>query len=128
MIRTDTTQLEFKDGIAFMTVTGKISEADMATALDWLKAQAKIHAEFNLCIEMDKLEFPSLDAFKEEFGRLGEVFKMAKSMKKCALISGSGFVRTFAKVEGALWPGLEIRAYERDERNEAIDWLKMGLG
>ncbi|CAM3762881.1 STAS/SEC14 domain-containing protein [Litorimonas haliclonae] len=128
MIKTSTTQLDFKDGIAFMTVTGKVSEADMTAALDWLQSQAEQQAEFNLCVEMDKLEFPSLGAFKEEFGRLGEVFKMAKSMKKCALISRSGFVRTFAKVEGALWPGLEIHVYEPEERPDAVAWLKMGLG
>ncbi len=128
MIKTSTTQLDFKDGIAFMTVTGKISEADMKTALDWLQSQAEQHAEFNLCMEMEKLDFPSLGAFKEEFGRLGEVFQMAKSMKKCALISRSGFVRTFAKVEGALWPALEIHVYEPEERAEAVAWLKAGLG
>ena len=123
-MRTDNTQLEFKDGIAFMTVTGKVSEADMATALDWLKAKAETHAQFNMCVVMDTLDFPSLGAFKEEFGRLGEVFKMAKAMKKCALISGSGFVRTFAKVEGALWPGLEIHVFEPGEQGEALVWLK----
>lgn len=128
MFQTDTTELEFKDGIAFMTVTGKISEVDMAAILDWLKAQAQTHAEFNMCVEMDQLDFPDLGAFKQEFSRIGEVFQMAKSMKKCALISGSGFVRTFAKVEGALWPGLEIHVFEAGERDEAVTWLKAGRG
>ncbi len=76
-----------------------------------------------MCMIMKEMEWPSLAAVKEEFSRLGEVLDMLKHMDKCAVVSDSGFVRTVAKIEGALFRGLTVKAFEMDEKDEALGWL-----
>jgi len=124
MITTDAMELAFKDDIAMMTIYGRLTEEDMGLCLDWLKAEIGTHGSFNLLMTMTKMKWPTAAAYKEEFSRLGDVFKMTKAIKKCAVVSDSRFVRTVSSIEGALIPRFEIKAFDGDEADAALAWLK----
>ena len=43
--------------------------------------------------------------------------------ERCAVLTDTAWLRTASEVEGALIPGLQVRAFRSDQELEAEDWL-----
>ena len=68
-------------------------------------------------------EMPTFGALSVEFRLMPKLFSLISKFDYCAVISDAGWLRTAAEIEGALIPGLEIRAYTSEEREVAEAWL-----
>ncbi|WP_176219196.1 STAS/SEC14 domain-containing protein [Planktotalea arctica] len=55
--------------------------------------------------------------------RLPSLFALLTRLDKCAVLSDENWLRKAAAVDGALFPGLEIKSFEPDERDAAEAWL-----
>jgi hypothetical protein len=58
-----------------------------------------------------------------EFSRLPKLFGLLGKFEKCAVLSDAAWLRTAAEVEGALFPGITIKAFKMDEEEAAEAWL-----
>ncbi|WP_371396108.1 STAS/SEC14 domain-containing protein [Fretibacter rubidus] len=122
--KTDTMTLKLDNNIAYMTVTGKMSDEDMKEALNWFDTVTEEHGDVQLCVDIAKMDFPSLKAVKQSFVRLGDMLRYPNDIDKCAVLTDSSFLRSTAEVEGAVIPDLEIQAYDMEALPQAVNWLK----
>ncbi|WP_333713965.1 STAS/SEC14 domain-containing protein [Yoonia sp.] len=66
---------------------------------------------------------PSLGAIGVEMARLPKLFGLLGKYDRCAVLTDIPWLRTAAEMEGALIPGLEIKAFALDAVDDAESWL-----
>lgn len=123
-LKTESLELEFNDGIAHMTVSGVIAAEPMASGLEWFREAGAANGDFNIHVSMPKAAFPDLGAVGKGFRAVADVLRAVQGADKCAVVTDSMFIQNTAKVEGAVIPGLTIRAFNSEEDSYALAWLK----
>jgi len=123
-LHSDNLNLKYEDGIAYMSVSGTVSQEEMAESLGWFSDVAESNDNFNMCVDMAKSDFDGLGEVRKGFTRVADVLRAVPSVDKCAVLTDSMFLRNSAKVEGAVIPGLEIEAYKIEDIAPAVSWLK----
>ena len=66
---------------------------------------------------------PSLDAIVIEFSRLLPMFRWMKKFDRAAVLTDKAWLKKASELEGVLFPGLKIKAFRRDQKAEAEEWL-----
>ena len=106
-----------------LDITGKIDSDMMRSGLDDLIAKSKDVRNGRMLYTLTHFEIPSMAALGIEFTRLPQLFALIGKFDKIAVISDTHWVRTWAEVEGALIPGLKIKAYAMTNKADAEKWL-----
>ena len=60
---------------------------------------------------------------KIELSRLPAMFGLMKKFDRAAVLTDKTWLKKVSEFEGALYPGLEIKAFNRDQKAEAEAWL-----
>ena len=98
----------------------------MKWGLDDLIAKSEGVAHGRMLYRITEFEMPTLGAIGIELSRLPKLFALIARFDRCAVLSDASWIRTAADVEGALFPGLEIKAFPLDEVAAAEAWLAEG--
>lgn len=109
-----------------ITLSGKIDAEMMRTALDDLIEKSEGVTNGVMCYRISDFAMPDLGALGVEFARLPKLFGLLGKFDQCAVLSDAGWIRTAAEIEGALLPGLEIKAFELNQEDAAEAWLAKG--
>lgn len=74
----------------------------------------------------DIVEFhlPSLGAIRIEFSRLPAMFKLMRKFDRAAILTDKAWIKKVSDFEGFLFPGLGIKAFNRDQKGAAESWLE----
>ena len=105
-------------------LSGKLNDEGMITALDELVATSKDIENGRMLYDVVEFHLPSLDAIVIEFSRLPSMFGLLKKFKRAAILTDKTWLKKASELEGLLFPGLEIKAFSRDQRAEAEAWLE----
>lgn len=108
-------------------LSGKLTSEEMAKGLDDLIAKSQDVNEGVMLYTITTFAFPDLGAIAVEMARLPKLFGLLARFDRCAVLCDAGWIRTAAEVEGALFPGIDIKAFELNEREQAEAWLKTGM-
>ena len=73
----------------------------------------------------DGIDFnlPSSGAIAIEWSRLPSMFGFIGKFDRAAVLSGRNWIKKVSEFEGMLIPGLEIKAFDREQKEEAEAWL-----
>ena len=123
-LTTESLKLEFNDDVACMTVSGVIAAESMKEGLEWVRGARGEREDFNIRVNMAKADFPDLSAVSKGFRGVADFLRAVPEASKCALVTDSMFIQNTAKVEGAVIPGLTIRAFNSDEEDYAAAWIR----
>lgn len=104
-------------------ISGSIDAETMRRALDDLLAQSEDIRDGRMLYTITDFSMPSLGAIGVEMSRLPKLFGLLSKFDRCAVLSDANWLRKAAEVEGALFPGLEIKSFELGERDAAEAWL-----
>jgi len=104
-------------------LSGKLDAEDMKLALDELVSKSENIENGRMLYEIIDFHLPSLGAIGVEFSRLPEMFGLIKKFDRAAVLTDKTWLKKASEFEGALFPGLEIKAFNRDQKAEAEDWL-----
>lgn len=104
-------------------LNGRIDADVMRTALDDLIAKSEDVTHGRMLYRIPEFAMPTPGAIGVELARLPKLFGLLGKFDRCAVLSDSGWLRKAAEVEGALFPGLEIRSFELTETEQAEAWL-----
>lgn len=107
-----------------LELRGTLDADMMAAALDELVAKSEGLADGRMLYTIPEFAMPTLGAIAIELRRLPRLFGLLRRFKRCAVLSDAGWLRTAASIEGALIPGLEIKAFPLDQRTAAEAWLE----
>lgn len=104
-------------------MSGKLDSDEMKIALDELVSKSKDIENGKMLYEVIDFHLPSLAAIGIEFSRLPSMFRLMKRFDRAAVLTDKVWLQKVSELEGALYPGLEIKAFNRDQKVEAEAWL-----
>ncbi len=105
-------------------LSGKLDSEEMKTALDELVDKSGTIEDGRMLYDVIDFHMPSLSAIAIEFSRLPEMFGLIKRFSKAAVLSDKNWIKKASELEGMLIPGVEIKAFDREQREEAENWLE----
>ena len=106
-----------------IVLKGRIDADAMRQGLDDLIAKSEGMEHGRMFYRIEDFAMPTMAAFGVEFSRLPKLFGLLGKFDKCAVICDTAWLRTAAKIEGALIPGLAIKSFEPGEADAAEAWL-----
>jgi hypothetical protein len=104
-------------------MSGKLNSEDMKIALDELVSKSEKIENGKMLYEVIDFHLPSLGAIGIEVSRLPSMFGLMKKFDRAAVLTDKTWIRRVSELEGALFPGLEIKAFEIEKKTEAEAWL-----
>jgi len=104
-------------------LSGTLDADGMCAGLDQLIALSDDVTQGRMLYRIADFSMPTLGAFGVEMSRLPKLFGLLAKFDKCAVVTEAAWLRKAAVVEGALFPGLEIKSFEPSETAQAEDWL-----
>ncbi|MDF1552285.1 MAG: STAS/SEC14 domain-containing protein [Deferrisomatales bacterium] len=104
-------------------LSGKLDADGMTVALDALASKSENIQHGRMLYEVIDFQLPSLAAMGVEFSRLPSLLGLMKKFDRVAVLTDRTWLQMASELEGALIPGLEIKAFGRDQRAEAEAWL-----
>lgn len=102
---------------------GRLDAEGMKVALDDLISKTRDIEHGRMLYEIGDFDLPTLGAIAVELSRLPQLFGLIRRFDRAAVLADQAWIQTISEIEGALFPGLEIKAFDRDQRAEAEAWL-----
>jgi len=104
-------------------LSGKLNAEEMKIALDEIESRSKNIEHGKMLYDVIDFHLPSLEAIVIEFSRLPSMFGLIKKFDRAAILTDKTWLKKASEFEGAFVPGLEIKAFNRDQKVEAEAWL-----
>jgi hypothetical protein len=104
-------------------LSGKLNSEEMKIALDELVSKSMNIENGKMLYDIIDFHLPSLGAIGIELARLPEMFRLMKKFDRAAVLSDKTWLKKVSEFEGAFFPGLEIKAFDRDQKEDAEAWL-----
>ena len=109
-------------------LSGRLDSDEMKRALDDLVDKSDTIENGKMLYDIIDFSMPSMNAIAIELSRLPELFGLIKKYSKIAVLSDTSWIKKASELEGMLIPGLDIKAFDREQRDEAEKWLNMDEG
>lgn len=106
-----------------ISLNGGLDAQEMRAGLDDLIAKSEDVTNGKMLYTISVFAVPTMAALGVELSRLPKLFGLLGKFDKCAVLTDVGWLKTAAEIEGALIPGLEIKAFDLDEQESAEVWL-----
>jgi hypothetical protein len=116
VIRTGTNRLDIE-------LSGTLNAEETKIALKELVNKSKDIQNGKMLYEIIDFHLPSLGAIGIEFSRLPSMLGLLKKFDRAAVLADKTWLRKVSELEGVLYPSLEIKAFNRDQKKEAEAWL-----
>ena len=104
-------------------IAGKITGPEMKRALTELFEQAGDIQQGRMLYRVRDISLPGFNAVAVELKQLPRLFRLIRHFDRVALLADQAWVRKAGELEGMLFPGLEIKAFEYDDSEAAEFWL-----
>lgn len=104
--------------------SGKLDKETMKRLLDELMAKSVDISQGALLLRIDEFDFPSLGAIGVELSRMPSLFRFIRRFDRAAVVVDKAWVRKASAIEGALIPGLDLKAFDLSQSAEAEAWLQ----
>lgn len=106
-----------------IVLEGSLDSDTMRTALDELIRLSEDIERGKMLYRISDFQMPTLGALGVELTRLPKLFGLLGKFNRCAVLSDASWIRKTAEIEGALFPGLDIKAFPPEAEEEAEAWL-----
>lgn len=106
-----------------LELSGKLDSEAMKIALDEFSEKAAEIVNGKMLYAIIDFHLPSFGAMIVEFSRLPAMFGLIRKFDRAAVLTDISWLQKASEIEGALLPGLEIKAFKLDQVTEAEVWL-----
>ncbi|KDM91496.1 STAS/SEC14 domain-containing protein [Photobacterium galatheae] len=107
-----------------IAMSGKLDAQMMGLALDELLEKSAEIEHGKMLFDVVEYHLPSLGAIGVELSRIPAMMGFIRKFDRAAVLSDQDWVKKISELEGTLMPGLTIKAFSRDQREEAVTWLE----
>ena len=111
-------------GVIHIELNGEVDAAAMESGLNRLCELCEDLHNGKLFYRITNFKMPTLAALGVEFMMMPKLFRLIGKVDKAAVLTDESWIKTASIIEGALIPGLEIRAFDLAHRDSAEDWLR----
>ncbi len=105
-------------------MSGKLDSVQMRVVLDELLEKSAGIENGQMLYDVNDYHLPSLGAIAIELSHLPALFSMIRRFHKAAVLTDKGWIGKIGELKSGFLPGLEIRAFTREQRSEAEAWLE----
>jgi len=105
--------------------SGKLDSNDMRAALDELITLTKEIQHGRMLYRISDFEIPTLGAIGVELSHFPELLPMIKKFDRAAVLAEEKWIQKVSEIEGMLFPGLDIKAFNLGEEEQAEAWLEL---
>jgi hypothetical protein len=115
--------LETSDDVVALTVSGKLTRAELTPVMDRLEQAMSRHDKVHVFVEtrdLDGFELADLPSYLKD---ALPMFKKLDRFGRVAIVADQTWVRAASRLESAVLPGITYRVFEPDEREEALSWV-----
>lgn len=105
-------------------MSGKMTAEQMKVALDELVGKSRTIENGTMLYDMIDFHLPSLGAIVVEFSRVREIFGFMKKFQRAAVLTDRAWLKKVSEVEAIFYPWLEIKAFDREQKEDAETWLE----
>ncbi|MEM6577043.1 MAG: STAS/SEC14 domain-containing protein [Pseudomonadota bacterium] len=106
-----------------LEVSGQVDGDMMRRGMDDLLEKTADIQNGVMLYRIHELALPTLGAIGVKMEHLPKLFGLLGKIDRCAVLSDAAWIRTAAEIEGAVFPGIEIKAFPLGEENAAEAWL-----
>lgn len=103
--------------------SGKLDSNDMRFALDELLRKSDGIEHGRMLYRIGEFDLPTLGAMAVELSRVPQLLRFIRRFDRCAVVADKEWIRKVSEIEGALIPGLTIRAFAPEQAELAHAWL-----
>lgn len=104
-------------------LSGRIDADNMRQALDDMLAASEDVTHGRMLYTIPEFAMPTLAAIGVEMTYLPKLFSLLGKFDRCAVLTDAAWLKKAAEIEGALFPGIEIKSFDLDQITIAEDWL-----
>ncbi len=104
-------------------LNGSIDADAMRDGLDKMLAASEDVKHGVMLYTISEFSLPTLGAIAVEMSRVPKLFGLLGKFDRCAVLTDSKWLGVAAEVEGALFPGIEIKSFALDDQEPAEAWL-----
>ena len=104
--------------------SGKLDSEEMRVALDVLSHTSEGIEHGLMLYRIGDFTLPTLGAVAVELARIPQLFRFVRRFDRMAVVVDKAWVRKASELEGALIPGLRIKAFDLGQEEEAEAWLQ----
>lgn len=113
--------IEIAPKVLGLRINGKINEEDMEKMISVCKAKMKDEERIAVYVEVEEMGGISFNALIED---LKFALPNLKRFSKKAVVSDIKWHEPLIKVGDKLFPSIEVRHYDQDQRAEALKWVQ----
>ncbi|MEN8918936.1 MAG: STAS/SEC14 domain-containing protein [Octadecabacter sp.] len=106
-----------------LEVGGPLDAEMMKLGLEDLFQKSEGMSGGQMLIKIADFAMPTFGAVMIEMARFPSLFNAMHKFDKCAVLTDANWMQTAAKLEGALMPSLEIKAFDCKDTLAAEAWL-----
>ena len=106
-----------------LEMSGKLDAEEMKIVLDELVSKSENIENGKMLYDVVDYHLPSLGAIGIEFSRLPSMFGLIKKFDRAAVLTDKIWIQNVSELKGLFYPNLEIKAFNRDQKEEAEGWL-----
>ena len=104
-------------------LSGKLDAESMNVALDEIARKSENIENGKMLYVITDFQLPTLGAIGIELSRMPSMFGLIKKFDRAAVLTDKKWLKKASEFEGAIIPGLEIKAFGLDEKDKAESWL-----
>lgn len=104
-------------------VYGEVSQEDVSKLVEFVAAQNAAEAGGNVLIDLVSMAQFSLVTMAAELVHLPAMLGWLARLDRIAIVSDEDWIRTAARLESALLPGIAYAVYDADELERARAWV-----
>ena len=104
-------------------LSGKLNAESMKLALDELVSKSENIENGKILYVIVDFQLPTLSALGVELSRLSSMFGLMKKFNRAAVMSDKTWLKKVSELEGSLFPNLEIKTFNLDQKEDAEAWL-----
>ncbi len=109
-----------------LELAGKLDSDAMKRGLDELLDASENIEHGRMLYRILGFDWPTLGAIGVELSRLPRLLRLIGRFDRIAVIVDRGWLQKASELEGALIPGLKIKAFDPDDEAAAEIWLSRG--
>ncbi|MXO74790.1 STAS/SEC14 domain-containing protein [Altererythrobacter aerius] len=115
--------IDSPDDVIALTVSGKITGADLSIVMDRLDEVMAAHQKVHVFVESRSLDGIELSGLPNYMARAVPLFGKLNRFGRVAVVADQSWVRAGAKLESFVLPNISYRTYMPSERDDALAWV-----
>ena len=110
-----------EENVIGFRIKGRLEDNEFDEIVRIMEERLKLHKKLRVYAEVEEFKGMSVNSFMKD---IHYGLKHWRDFDKEAVVSDKGWLSMWARVAGSIIPGVEVRHFTFDEKEEAKEWIR----